>query len=158
AVHERILYEKFLKGIDIDSSQLLFPKQVKLSHKEHRIILENSSMLRDFGIDLDDFGHDTVIVRSLPDVLKEADIRGILSDSASCFIEGISPDTSMREVLAAKIACHKSVRGKTILNQEEVSQLLADLGGCDNPDNCPHGRPTRIFFSLDELKKMFKRV
>jgi len=157
AAHERILYEKFLKGIHINSSQLLFPKQVKLSHKEHKIIIENSSVLRDFGIDLDDFGHDTVIVHSLPDALKEADIRGILSDSASYLIEGISLDTSMIEVLAAKIACHKSVRGKIILNQEEISQLLSDLEDCDNPDSCPHGRPTRIFFSLDEMKKMFKR-
>jgi DNA mismatch repair protein MutL len=63
----------------------------------------------------------------------------------------------MREVLAAKIACHKSVRGKIILNQEEISQLLSDLEDCDNPDSCPHGRPTRIFFSLDEMKKMKQR-
>jgi DNA mismatch repair protein MutL len=157
AAHERILYEKFLKGIDLNSHQLLFPRQVKLSHKEYRIILENLSILRDFGIEIDDFGHDTIIVRSLPDVLKEADIRGILSDIASCIIEGVTPDKSLKEALAAKIACHKSVRGKEILNQEEVSSLIVQLEQTDHPDQCPHGRPTRIFFSLDDLKKMFKR-
>lgn len=157
ATHERILYEKFLKGVDLNSHQLLFPRQVKLSHKEYRIILENLSILRDFGIEIDDFGHNTIIVRSLPDVLKEADIRGILSDIASCIIEGVPPDKSLKEALAAKIACHKSVRGKEILNQEEISSLTVQLEQTDHPDQCPHGRPTRIFFSLDDLKKMFKR-
>ncbi|MBI5187680.1 MAG: DNA mismatch repair endonuclease MutL [Nitrospirae bacterium] len=157
AAHERILYEKFLKGIDLDAYQLLFPRQVKLSHKEYMIILENVSILRDFGIDVDDFGYDTVIVRSLPDALKEADIRGILSDIAACIIEGVAPDKSLKEALAAKIACHKSVRGREILNQEELSSLIADLEKVEHPDQCPHGRPTRIFLSLNDLKKMFKR-
>jgi DNA mismatch repair protein MutL len=157
AAHERILYEKFLKGIDLHSHQLLFPRQVKLSPKEYRVILENLQILRDFGIEADDFGHEAVIVRSLPDVLKEADIRGILSDIASCIIEGIAPDKSFKEALAARIACHNSVRGKEILNREELTNLLADLELTEHPDQCPHGRPTRLFFSLDDMKKMFKR-
>jgi len=157
AAHERILYEKFLKQIDLGSHQLLFPMQVKLSPREYRIILENMLILRDFGIEADDFGHETVIVRSLPDVLREADIRGILSDVASCIVEGVAPDRSGKEAVAARIACHSSVRGKEILNQEEVSNLIADLEKTDHPDQCPHGRPTRIFLSLDDLKKMFKR-
>jgi DNA mismatch repair protein MutL len=158
AAHERILYEKFLRGVDITSDRLLFPKQVRLSHKEYRVILQNSSILRDLGIEVDDFGHDTIIVRSLPEVLTEADIRGILSDTASSLIEGVAPDKELREALAAKIACHQSVRGKTILKQEEVSQLLSDLQDCLHPDNCPHGRPTKIFLSLEDLRKMFKRT
>jgi DNA mismatch repair protein MutL len=157
AAHERVLYEKFLRGINLNSHVLLFPKQAKLSHKEYSVILENAQALRDFGIEAEDFGHETVIVRSLPDVLKDADIRGVLSDAASCMLEGVSPDKSFKESLAARIACHSSVRGKDILNQEEVSALIADLAQTEHPDQCPHGRPTRIFFSVDDLKKMFKR-
>jgi DNA mismatch repair protein MutL len=157
AAHERILYEKFLRGINLNTHGLLFPKQVRLSHKEYKVILENLPILRDFGIEAEDFGHETVIVRSLPDVLAKADISGILSDVASCMLEGVSPDSSFKEALAAKIACHSSVRGQDILNQEEVSTLLADLELTEHPDQCPHGRPTRIFFSTDDLKKMFKR-
>jgi DNA mismatch repair protein MutL len=157
AAHERILYEKFLRRADLNSHRLLFPKQVRLPHKEYRTILENSLILRDFGIEVDDFGHDTVIVRSLPEVLREADIISVLSDIATCLLEGSVPDKTLREALAAKIACHRSVRGKTILKQEEVLQLLSDLGDCLHPDKCPHGRPTRIFFSLDDLKRMFKK-
>ena len=157
AVHERILYEKLLKGIDIDSNRLLFPRQVKLSHKEYMTILENSTILKDFGIEVDDFGHDTVLVRSLPDSLREADVRGILSDIVSCIFEGDAPDKTLKNTLAAKIACHHSVRGKVKLNHEEVSQLLSDLKGCIQPNKCPHGRPTKIYFSLDDLKKIFKK-
>ena len=157
AAHERILYEKFLIGINLNSHQLLFPRQVKLSHKEHSLILQNLHILRDFGIETDDFGHDTVIVRSLPDILREADIRGILSDIASCIVEGVAPDKSFKKSLAARIACHSSVRGKEILNQEELSSLIADLEKTEHPDQCPHGRPTRIFISLEDLNKMFKR-
>lgn len=157
AAHERILYEKFLKGVNLNSHMLLFPKQVKLPHKEYRVILENVQTLKDFGIEVDDFGHDTIVVRSLPDILKEVDIRGILLDVASYILEGIPPDKSFKEELAAKIACHSSIRGKEILNQEELSSLIADLEQTDHPDQCPHGRPTRIFLSLDDMKKMFKR-
>ncbi len=157
AAHERILYEKFLNKINLNSHQLLFPQQIKLSHKEYRIILENILILKDFGIEVDDFGHETLIVRSLHDDLKEADIRGILSDVASCIIEGIAPDKTLKETIAARIACHSSIRGKGILNQEKISSLLTQLEKTEHPDQCPHGRPTRIFFSLDDLKKMFKR-
>jgi DNA mismatch repair protein MutL len=157
AAHERILYEKFLKGIQLQAHQILFPKQVHLSQKEHLIILDHAGMLKDLGIDVEDFGHNTVIIRSLPDILNKADIQGILSDIASYIAEGVSPDKSLRETLAAKIACHSSVRGKEVMTQEELSTLIADLEKTGHPDQCPHGRPTRIFFTLNDLKKLFKR-
>lgn len=156
SAHERVLYEKLLKGINLNPSQLLFPIQVRLPHKEYRIILENAQILRDFAIEVDDFGHNTVVVRSLPLSLREADLRGLLSDIVSCIIESSAPAT-LKEVLAAKIACHSSMRGKKIFNQEEISHLVAELEKTEHPDQCPHGRPTRIFISLEELKKMFKK-
>jgi len=157
AAHERILYERLVKGTDLSSHQLLFPRQVRLSYKEYRVILENSSILSKFGIEVEDFGSDTVIVRSLPDALREADIRGILSDIASYLLEGLALDKDLREAIAKKIACHKSVRGRAVLTHEEISRLLSELEGCQYPNRCPHGRPTRTFLSLDDLKRMFKR-
>jgi len=157
AAHERILYEKFLKGTDLPPHHLLFPEQIKLSHKEYKVIMENRNLLDEFGIEADDFGHDTLIVRSVPDAIAGADMRGILADFASAIIEGVRPDKSIRDALAARIACHSSVRGSEILNQEELARLIADLDNTEHPDQCPHGRPTRIFFTLDDLKKLFKR-
>lgn len=157
AAHERILYENLLKGINLDSHQLLFPRQVRLSHKEYAVLKENKGVLHEMGMEIDDFGHDTLLVRSLPEALKEADMRGILTDVAAALQEGIPPFRSIKELLAARIACHNSVRGKEILEREEFQRLLAGLETAENPDQCPHGRPTRIFISMDELKKMFKR-
>ncbi|MDA8083123.1 MAG: DNA mismatch repair endonuclease MutL [Nitrospiraceae bacterium] len=157
AAHERILYEKLLNRVEVDAHQLLFPEQVRLSHKEYLSILENREVLGGFGIEVDDFGHDTVIVRSLPDALAGADIRGILADVASAVAAGVPPDRSLREALAARIACHGSVRGRQILNAEEVSALLHDLDRTDSPDQCPHGRPTRLFYTIEDLQKLFKR-
>ena len=157
AAHERILYEKFLQGIHLDSHRLLFPKQVHLSQREYRVILEHARLLMDFGIEADDFGQNTIIVRSLPDILHKADIQGILSDIALYITDGSSPDKPLKETLSAKLACHSSIRGKEILNQQELSALIAELEKTEHPDQCPHGRPTRIFFTQDDLKKMFKR-
>jgi DNA mismatch repair protein MutL len=156
AAHERILYEKFLKGLHLNSIRLLFPKQATLSQKQYRIILNHTDILNEFGIEAEDFGH-TIIIRSLPDVLQDADMQGIFSDISQYIAEGIPPDKQIREFLAAKIACHSSVRGKEILTQEELSALITDLENTEHPDQCPHGRPTRIFFTRDDLKKMFKR-
>lgn len=158
AAHERILYEKFLKAIDLNVHRLLFPQQVKLSRNEYKVIIDHQQVLGDFGIETDDFGHESIIVRSLTDAIEPSDIRGILADIASFITEGVPPDKSLKEALAARIACHNSVRGNKILNKEEVSKLIADLEKTDQPDQCPHGRPTRIFLSLDDLKKMFKRT
>lgn len=157
AAHERILYEDFLKGVNLNSHPLLFPKQVRLSHKEHKLILENKEMIEGFGMEVDDFGHDTLIVRTLPDALDTADLRGILADVAAALEEGDRPFGSIRKAISAKIACHSSVRGRTILKEEGLQKLLARLDDTEFPDQCPHGRPTRLFFSLDDLKRMFKR-
>ncbi len=157
AAHERVLYERLLRSVGLQPSRLLFPQQVKLSHGEYKVLLENISLLLEMGIEMDDFGHDTILVRSVPHDLGDADLRGMLSDAASVFTGEPRRGMSLKESIAARIACHSSVRGREILNREEVSELLADLEQTEHPDQCPHGRPTRIFYSLDDLKKMFKR-
>jgi len=157
AAHERILFEKFLKGMSSISKQLLIPRQVKLSPKEYNLLFNNRETLHSLGIQVDDFGQNTLIVRAIPDELENADITGILSDIAAGLVEGRFSPNSMKKDIAARIACHSSVRGKEILNSEEVARLLADLEKTEHPDQCPHGRPTRIFYSLDDLNKLFKR-
>ncbi|MDA8079699.1 MAG: DNA mismatch repair endonuclease MutL, partial [Nitrospiraceae bacterium] len=157
AAHERILYEQFLKRVGIEPQRLLFPRQVKLSTREYGALLAHRDLLLEFGMEVDDFGHNTVLVRSLPGAVAEADLRGILADSAAALMEGEHPNRTLKESLAARIACHSSVRGKAVLSSESVSSLLADLEATEHPDQCPHGRPTRIFLSLDDLRKMFRR-
>jgi DNA mismatch repair protein MutL len=157
AAHERVLYEKMLGSLKSETKQLLFPKQVRVSAREHKALMENSGILKGLGFELEDFGNSALIVRSMPDELEEAELPAMLSDIAAGFIEPNTSFQSLRENIAARIACHSSVRGKTVLSQEELAKLLDDLDNTDHPDQCPHGRPTRIFYSLHDLNKLFKR-
>ncbi len=164
AAHERILYEKFLKKTEVEAEALFLPIRVELPLKEHKIILKNNKVFKGLGLEVEDFGGRNVIVNSMPKELKKADIKSLLLDISADILEeetsGIKGDmdkSSMLDKIAARLACHKSVRGNEPLGNEEIAQMMDDLDKCDEPGKCPHGRPTKLFLSLDDLQKMFKR-
>ncbi|MBI4699200.1 MAG: DNA mismatch repair endonuclease MutL [Nitrospirae bacterium] len=163
AAHERVLYEKFLKKVGLDVEDLFLPVRVELPAKEFNIIMNNKDIFHDFGLHIEEFGVNNLIIKALPKAINKADIKGLLMDIASVILEENIPigDASKKDEIlkkiAAGIACHKAVRGREQLSNEELSQLIASLDKTEAPDKCPHGRPTRIFFSLDDLNKMFKR-
>ncbi|MBF0559115.1 MAG: DNA mismatch repair endonuclease MutL [Nitrospirae bacterium] len=165
AAHERVNYERFLKKTDLHSHRLLFPHQVKLPRGEYAVLVEHLPLLNEVGLEAEDFGHDTIIVRSIPGVLIDADIAVLMGDIASALLEnpgmktakGLEPVDSERRIVAARMACHSSIRGKEIPDAVKVAELLKSLDTAENPHSCPHGRPTRIFISFDELRKMFKK-
>lgn len=158
AAHERVLFEKLMKGMKTATLRLLFPKQVRLGAREYHALLGRRDALEELGIELDDFGGSTVIVRSVPEELKDADLPAILSDIAAAGAEGGVDAAALKKEMASRIACHSSIRGSRMLSQEELGRLLDDLEKTDHPDHCPHGRPTRIFYSLDDLRRLFKRL
>ncbi|MCI0469255.1 MAG: hypothetical protein L0Y62_04230, partial [Nitrospirae bacterium] len=153
-------------GSSVPTYRLLFPQQVRLGAGDYRIILEHIELLNDLGIEAEDFGHGTVIVRALPDFLKDVDLNSLLNDISASFLnqetkdkdQEIAPIDSIKKTIAAKIACHHSIRGRETPDEARVAKLLDDLNNTETPDFCPHGRPTRIYISLDELNKMFKRT
>jgi DNA mismatch repair protein MutL len=159
AAHERILYEKLKNGIGLDSYRLLFPRQVRLSAKEYSVILEYRKVFETMGMEIEDFGGNTVIVRTLPSVLDEKEMGSLLSDLALRIMDvcANSPLDIVRDEIAKKMACHSSVRGPRLLGNEKLDALIHDLEETDDPHHCPHGRPTRICFSLDDLRKLFER-
>ncbi len=164
AAHERINYEKYLKRTLIETEPLFLPLRIELPLKEYDIIIKRSELLSGLGLEIEDFGKNNVIVRSMPKELRKAEMKDILLDVASGILEqetsGISGGTGEEELLkniAARLACHKSVRGSEHLNNEELSKMMSDLEKTDHPDRCPHGRPTRIDLSINDLQKMFKR-
>ncbi len=164
AAHERINYEKYLKRTSIESEPLFLPLRIELPLKEYDIIVKRRELLSGLGLEIEDFGKNNVIVRSMPKELKKAEMKGLLLDVASGILEqetsGIRGGTGEEELLkniAARLACHKSVRGSEYLNNEELSNMKLDLEKTDDPDRCPHGRPTSILLSMNDLQKMFKR-
>jgi len=159
AAHERILYEKLKSGLKSETYGLLFPRQVRLGAKEYSVLVEYREMLKEMGFDIEDFGASTVIVRTLPGEVDEKGLEALLSDMAHSIMEfrKDSPLDEIRDGLARRVACHASVRGRAILSREEINRLLRDLDNAEDPHHCPHGRPTRLYFSLDDLRKMFER-
>ncbi|MGD0282040.1 MAG: DNA mismatch repair endonuclease MutL [Dissulfurispiraceae bacterium] len=176
AAHERVNYERLLKKKDLCTHRLLFPRQVKLQHGEYAILLEHLLLLNEVGLEVEDFGHNTILVRSIPEEFKDADISSLISDIASSLPEnpGINAATgpaessghikeveqleSAKKMIAARMACHSSIRGSEVPDSARVAELLKSLDAADNPHSCPHGRPTRIVISREDLKKMFKKT
>ncbi len=164
AAHERIMYERFLKKTSVETETLFLPLRIELPPREYNLIVKHKDFFQGLGLDIEEFGSNNVIIRSIPRELKKAEMKGLLMDLAYSILEeetsGIKGELNKQGLLervAASLACHKSVRGNEQLNNEELSKMMSDLDKTEAPDKCPHGRPTRITFQLDDLQKMFKR-
>lgn len=163
AAHERVLYERFLEGTVIPK-RLLFPKQVKLQPVYYRHILKNREMLREMGLEIDDFGSDTVLVRTVPEFYKDESLHAILEEIGSILKdheEGMEHKVAIfekKKALAERLACHKSVRRGDPVTKEEIDLLYRELLKTSDPYHCPHGRPTIVKITIQELLKRFGRV
>lgn len=162
AAAERINYEKCLKSIlnpKIDKIPLLVPIQIEMPQNEFIIVKEHLDLLNEIGIETEIFGSNTFIVRTHPPFLKE----GLEKEEISQIFEIITTNESFSKEkffdhLAATMACRMSIKGNDYINIEEAKYLIDELRKCNNPFNCPHGRPTIITYTKYELEKMFKRV
>ncbi|RMG72360.1 MAG: DNA mismatch repair endonuclease MutL [Nitrospirae bacterium] len=159
AAHERIRYEKLKRGYREYRAQFLFPRQVRLAPMEFNTITEHKELFSDL-IDLEEFGENTLLVRAVPDFAFDADLKALLSEMARLIMEE-RKKTSLDELkdrLIKTMACHSSVRGRARLSREELLSLLKELDETEDPEHCPHGRPTRVVFSIRDLYKFFKRL
>lgn len=167
AAHERINYEKFLDAVRMPAHHLLFPVQVQLTRAAAAVLVEHGEMLASCGLEIDDFGEGSVMVRSLPEALQGDDPAALLADLAAALqLQGDEPIADglpdliekKKRYLAAQLACHASIRGSGEVPDEfRVAQLRQALSSAREPQRCPHGRPTMIRLSMDALKKMFRK-
>lgn len=164
AAHERVMYEKLLTNIGLNPGQFLFPRTLELAPAWREAVLAHRELLFDLGFEIEDFGGEGLLLRGAPEEFckkEDLDYTGLLTDMALELMEEKASSGSKKEELkknvAARLACHSSVRGSDILSGQELKELLDALEKCEDPGHCPHGRPTRIELGLDELKRMFKR-
>ena len=162
AAHERINYEKYLDKLsnhDNKSIDLLVPIKIELTSKEFIIIKEHFDLLNNMGFIVEEFGANTLLIRShpywLPENRADDSIRKIIDIIISC--EDFN-DEKFIDRVAAGVACKASVKAHDVLSQEEMIDLLEQLRKTKNPFACAHGRPTIISYSFYELEKMFKRI
>jgi len=112
--------------------------------------------LAEFGFSLEPFGNRTYLVRAVPALLNNKDWKGILTELLDSLTEGKRED--WREVMNISLACHGAVRAGQVLSGEEMRELLQQLSKTALPNTCPHGRPTIINISLEQLARDFKRT
>lgn len=161
AAAERINYERTLRELKKKKppTDLLIPIRVELPKNEFLIIKSRFDILKDIGMAIEEFGDNTIIVRSYPSWIREGEaeqsVRKILDIISTK--ENFDFDQFVWR-MAATIGCRMSIKANDYISYEDQVWLLDTLRYCDNPFTCPHGRPTIITYTKYELEKLFKRV
>ena len=160
AAHERILYEKLAAGYGRVSSQLLLePVPVTLSAEEKQAVLQYSGLLRDAGVEAEDFGGCTVLVRAVPADVLPKDLESLLVELASKLARGAVDALSEKtEWVLHSIACRAAVKAGDHSRPEELLRLAQDILAGRVPPFCPHGRPVVLKLTKKELEKQFGRM
>lgn len=162
AANERINYEYYLKelGKDINTSvDLLVPIKIELSNNEYLSLKESINVLDDMGFIYEDFGFNTLIIRSHPSWIKKEYTNETIRKIIEVIIEHKDFNKEkFNERIAITLACKMSIKANEHISHEEMVVLLDRLRNTNNPFTCPHGRPTVITYTIYELEKMFKRV
>ena len=163
AAHERVLFEKlqdqFGAGL-VPVQNLLVPDQVELGPAQAGLLAEHLSELGKLGFFVEDFGNGTFVIKAVPSLLAGADYKKLLLDILDeVNVHGSSYKMAVfRDQVLSVMACHPAIKVHRHLDRREMEVLLDDLFRCRMPHTCPHGRPTVIRFSMDEIKKMFRRM
>ena len=162
AAAERINLERIQKARKektTSKTDLIIPITMELTNTDFIILKENKEVLDILGIDVEEFGLNSIIIKSHPvwinkneEVIIKRIIESVIKEEKNFDIE------KFLNSVYAMCACKMSIRANTNITIKEMEQLLEDLSKCDNPFNCAHGRPTMIFYSNYELLKSFKRT
>lgn len=161
AAQERYHYEMIKKKIEAgqnDQQPLLVPLQIDSTISAVSMIDDINEVFECIGITLEVFGDATFICRELPMWLSTTDETAFLQDMVDLWMKDHEVSIQkLRKAAVATMACHSSIRFNRSLNMEEMKQVIADLGKCEQPFHCPHGRPTFICLSDQHLFKEFQR-
>lgn len=153
AAHERVLYEHYLQEQDeeLDSQLLLIPAVLELNNQENQLLIEQIVTFRKMGFILEHFGGNNYLLRGVPSGFPSG-------EEAQFFFDVLDGSTDrFHEKLAARLACRGAIKSGQKLTLKEMDVLIEQMSHVDNPYTCPHGRPTIIQLSFEELNKRFKR-
>ncbi len=163
AAQERVNYERYMKALKerkTTTSRLLIPITVELSTSDFVILKDNLDVLINMGFIIEEFGVNTFKIEGHPTWIlenhEEESVRKII-DLVILNKSSFDP-VKFNESIAITLACKMSIKANMRISHEAQEELLNELVLCDNPYNCPHGRPTIIKFSIYDLERMFKRV
>lgn len=160
AAHERILYEKFLKAYKsegIPSQRLIVPMVISLKLNEKSIIEENAESIKKLGYEVENFDEHSILIRAVPVIFGQPQAKAFIEDFIASYDLTNVERTKQDEILFSR-ACKAAIKANDSIAQKEAEALITDLFKCENPYNCPHGRPTMIKYTRSDIEKLFKRV
>jgi DNA mismatch repair protein MutL len=162
AAHERIGYERLKRSWEsgtVGGQPLLVPVVVRVSAREADLAEASGELLQRLGLVVDRVGEESLVVREVPALLRDADAERLLRDLLSDLVVHGSGERVREEInrVLATMACHGSVRANRRLTLEEMNALLRAMEETERADQCNHGRPTWIKFSQRELDRLFLR-
>jgi DNA mismatch repair protein MutL len=163
ALHERILYEQLRDNVlagALESQRLLVPEPVDLTASEAAAVLEQTELLAQLGVEVQPFGGETVLVSSYPAMLANWRPAEVLRELVEKLLTGgKKPEVrDLLDELLHMFACKAAVKFGDRLTPEEIEALLAQRHLAQDSHHCPHGRPTALVFTREELDRQFKRI
>ena len=159
AAHERVLYEQvkdsYNSGKSPETQMLIIPTILPLKNSEIELIKENIEVFEKVGFSLEDFGNNTIKISGVPNIAYKL-------DSTSIFLDTLKELTSysrtskqeLENKFIATVACKAAVKAGMVLTQKEIDALIQELWSIPNPYTCPHGRPTTIKYTKDEIENL----
>ena len=162
AAHERIMYEKikanYYSDTDKDSQLMLLPDIITLTHKEMGIAKDNIAMFEKAGFTLEEFGENTIKLTGVPNVCIDLDTKELFLETLDEInTVARTAKQEIEEKFIATVACKAAVKAHMALTKEEVDSLMQKLLRLPNPFTCPHGRPTAIKMTKNDIEKKFSR-
>ena len=162
AAQERCKYEYYrteIGNVSSNQQRLLVPIVLTYPTTDALKIEENLDKLADLGIELEDFGKNTYILRQHPTWFKQGEEEEIVREMIDMFLNDDKLTVAkFREKTAIMMSCKRSIKANHHLEEEQAKVLLKKLSTCENPFNCPHGRPVLVHFTSKDMEHMFKRI
>lgn len=160
AAHERLLFEQLAADYgNVPSQMLLVPVQVDLSAEEKQGLMQNESLLRDAGMEVEDFGGNTVLVRSVPADVAVDNVEDLTVELAAKLAQGSKDALSEKtEWVLHSISCRAAIKAGDKTGPEQLLRLAEEILAGKVPPFCPHGRPVVLKLTRRELEKQFGRI
>jgi len=159
AAHERVLFEKIMAQRAEKKPELqgmLEPLAIELTPEQDQVFRRSADLLHEFGFDMEPFGERTWLLRAVPAMLNNTNLKETVKELLDML--GNEQDSQKREhKVAQSLACHGAIRAGEALDTEDMRRLITQLERTSQPGTCPHGRPTMIHLSSQQLKKEFGR-
>ncbi len=162
AAHERLVYERMKSALSekrVPSQMLLIPEVIELEEPEVARLIEREAEFAELGLLLEPFGTGAIVVREVPALLGECDVKSLVLDLADDLAE-LDQTLALKERLedvCSTMACHGSVRAGRRMQADEMNTLLREMERTPHSGQCNHGRPTYVELKLADIEKLFGR-